>query len=238
MLEDRGQGRGARGRGERRRADRLARAVFSSLVADPGYPCLGARSVLNRDRATIRGYRRLGTAQAAQLLLADLAEFDRDLDLEAGFASLVAVFVDDDGADEPAFEDLLWRQLQALRDLDDAGWDPSVSDDPGDPRFAFSAGGRAYFVIGLHPAASRPARRARLPTLIFNPHEQFERLRAAGRFARMRDAIRRRDLAAHGSVNPMVADHGQGSEAAQYSGRLVPDGWRPRFSAHARRLSG
>ena len=94
-----------------------------------------------------------------------------------------------------------------------------MGSDPNDPHFAFSAGGTAYFIVGLHPAASRVARRAPLPTLVFNPHDQFEELRAEGRFDGMRTTIRRRDEDLQGFVNPMVADHGDSTEALQYSGR-------------------
>ncbi len=66
---------------------------------------------------------------------------------------------------------------------------------------------------------------------MFNLHEQFERLRADGRFDRMRDTIRRRDTDLQGSLNPMVRDHGEQSEARQYAGRAVPDRWSAPFSA-------
>ena len=42
-------------------------------------------------------------------------------------------------------------------------WDPRVSDDPANPHFAFSVGGTAFFVVGLHPQASRIARRTPCP---------------------------------------------------------------------------
>jgi FPC/CPF motif-containing protein YcgG len=215
--------------------DANAARVFRSIVADTGYPCLGARSVFNQRRATVRGYPRLGTVESARQLLPDLLRFSRSIDLTEGFASFVAVFRPDGCTDEMAFERRLWRQLEAIHELDTEPWDGSVSDDPADPHFAFSAGGTAYFVIGLHPGASRPARRAPQSILVFNPHQQFECLRASGRFDRMRDTIRRRDLAANGSINPMVADHGHISEACQYSGRRVDDGWRPSFNDHLRR---
>ena len=64
---------------------------------------------------------------------------------------------------------------------------------------------------------------------MFNPHEQFERLRAEGRYARLRDRIMRRDGALDGFPNPMVAEHGTKSEAPQYSGRLVGPDWRCPF---------
>jgi uncharacterized protein len=64
---------------------------------------------------------------------------------------------------------------------------------------------------------------------VFNLHQQFEELRASGRFARMRDKIRERDVNLQGTVNPMVADYGQDSEARQYSGRQVGPGWTAPF---------
>jgi hypothetical protein len=78
----------------------------------------------------------------------------------------------------------------------------------------------------MHPLASRLARRSPLPVLVFNPHAQFERLRVSGGYDRVRDVVRRRDAKLQGTINPMVADHGQGSEARQYSGRVVDAGWR------------
>ena len=92
---------------------------------------------------------------------------------------------------------------------DDQPWAPEVSADPKDPHFGFSVGGTPFFIVGLHPRASREARRMPLPILVFNLHEQFEALRESGGFERMRDAIRRRDEELQGSVNPMVSDHGE-----------------------------
>ena len=74
--------------------------------------------------------------------------------------------------------------------MDDDSLEPAGVGRPSDQHFAFSAGGTAYFIVGLHPAASRDARRTPTPTLVFNLHEQFEELRASGRFPRMRDKIR------------------------------------------------
>jgi FPC/CPF motif-containing protein YcgG len=68
---------------------------------------------------------------------------------------------------------------------------------------------------------------------VFNPHEQFERLRADGHWKRMQETIRRRDLELQGSINPMLSDFGEQSEARQYSGRAVEDNWRAPFKAVA-----
>ncbi|MFC8502242.1 guanitoxin biosynthesis heme-dependent pre-guanitoxin N-hydroxylase GntA [Pedococcus sp. NPDC057267] len=206
--------------------DRVAEAL-GTMVLHPEYPCLGARSVFNRSRAALEVLDELGTVAAARTLHDRLARFAADTDLDEGFASLLAVFRATDVRDEAHFEQLLWRQLELLHEVDDQPWDPQVSSDPDDPHFAFSVAGTAYFVVGLHPHASRIARRAPLPTLVFNLHEQFEQLRASDTYERMRDTIRKRDLALQGTLNPMVADHGRSSEAAQYSGRAVPTDWAP-----------
>jgi FPC/CPF motif-containing protein YcgG len=205
-------------------------AALEEIVLHPDYPCLGARSVFNRERATVVVLDDLATPDSTQRLVEALSRFGADTDRSAGFASLVAVFRSAAPADEAQFEQALWRQLGLLHDADADGWNPDVSPDPSDPHFAFSLAGTAYFVVGLHPAASRIARRTPLPTLVFNLHDQFEELRRSARFERMRDTIRRRDRALQGSVNPMVADHGRSSEARQYSGRRVPDSWTPPVS--------
>lgn len=203
--------------------------VLGAKVGAEGYPCLGARSVFHRGRASVRVYDTLAGPHTAAPLLADLAAFAEEVDAAAGFASFVATFRGPDITGEEHFERLLWTQLQAVADMDGTRWNPGVSADPGDDHFAFSAAGTAFFIVGLHPRASRTARRVDAPVLVFNLHEQFEAMRASGHYPRMRDAIRRRDVELQGSINPMLADHGQISEARQYSGRSVGPGWAAPF---------
>ena len=137
-------------------------------------------------------------------LAEDLARFARQASAANRLSAFVAIFTGRPPASERAFERRLWAQLQLLHERDDpaAGWDPAVSADPRDPRFSFSFAGTAFFVVGLHPRSSRLARRFRYPALVFNPHAQFERLRREGRFERLRDVIRARDIALQGSINP------------------------------------
>lgn len=148
---------------------------------------------------------------------------------ESLFRTLVVVFLDRESiATEAEFEQCLWDRLQSLADKD--AWlahpaDSTVSQDPESPHFSMSFGGEAFFVVGLHPAASRPARRFRYSTLVFNLHAQFEMLRADGRYEPLRKTIIARDAELAGSVNPMLAVHGTVSEARQYSGRAVSDEW-------------
>ena len=61
--------------------------------------------------------------------------------------------------------------------------------------------------------------------IVFNIRAQFEQLRREGRYEKLRESILTRDIALAGSMNPMIARHGEASEARQYSGREVGDDW-------------
>jgi uncharacterized protein len=215
------------------------RDAFNELVGDARYPCLAAKGLEHRDRYRLGVYGPLGSAPASSALADDLGAFVRDARDSAGdipLTAFVAAFTGQRPMGEEAFERGLWTQLQRLHDRDDPScpWDPAASDDPEDPRFSFSFAGTALFVIGLHPDSSRLARRFAWPTLVFNPHAQFERLRRQGHFDRLRDRIRTRDVALQGDINPNLADFGERSEARQYSGRdTTSTAWRCPF--HARK---
>jgi hypothetical protein len=206
--------------------------AFRQFVLRPEFPCVGAKAALNAKTYTVRAYAELGGLEATRDLASDLAKFVRgQAQSEAEYATFAAVFSAPRPTTEIEFEDLLWRQLRALREqeADGCGWDPAVSADPADRHFSFSFGGRALYVIGMHPASSRDARRFPWPTLVFNPHIQFERLRADGKWQRMQETIRQRDRELQGTINPMLSDFGEQSEARQYSGRAVEADWQPPF---------
>ena len=78
--------------------------------------------------------------------------------------------------------------------------DERVAKEPDNPHFSLSFAGEAFFVVGLHPNASRPARRFSSPALVFNLHAQFEQLREAGRYEKLRSSILERDEALAGSI--------------------------------------
>jgi uncharacterized protein len=194
---------------------------FRSFVAAGSFPCVGAKSALQRDRIEFQVCDRLGSVESAMLLRDGLAAFSgRNPDPGLSPTSFVAIFRDQI-PDEDTFHRQLWMQLQALHDLDieDHPWAADVSDNPRSAEFSFSVASRAFFVVGLHPHSSRLARRAPHPTLVFNFHGQFEELRARGRFEKLQSAIRERDVALQGDINPVLAQFGEASEALQYSGR-------------------
>ncbi|MPZ50140.1 MAG: hypothetical protein GEU75_12735 [Dehalococcoidia bacterium] len=211
---------------------RMAEDVHAALRAvlhDPDFPCIGAKSVVNQSSYRFGLYPEMGSPSATAGLALDLFRFSEERPrIEGDFTSFIASFLAPKLRSARTFEDLLWRQLSALHELDREhfDWNPQVAADPTDPAFSFSFAGGAYFVVGLSPASRRWARRFPWPTLVFNDHFQFERLREAQQFDRIRDAIRERDSRLHGSANPMLTDYGAHSEARQYSGRNVNGDWR------------
>ncbi|HEY0623792.1 guanitoxin biosynthesis heme-dependent pre-guanitoxin N-hydroxylase GntA [Sphingomonas sp.] len=221
-------------------ADHPLARRFQAFVRDPEFPCVGAKSALARDQMRFVIGRDIRSAWDDLRILPGLhdlaASYRADPVL---FQSLVVLFEEDPALDELGFETNLWARLQSLSDKDD--WlgqqpDPRVSHAPDDPHFSLSFGGEAFFVVGLHPGASRPARRFERPALVFNLHDQFERLRAKGMYEKLRGAIIERDIELAGEPNPMLARHGTASEARQYSGRAVEPGWKCPFSG--RRKAG
>ena len=81
----------------------------------------------------------------------------------------------------------------------------------------------------MHPKSSRNARKAPFTTIVLNLHDQFEKLRTMNAYDNVRDRIRARDAEQNGTINPMLADFGEKSEAAQYSGRRVDSSWKCPF---------
>ena len=202
---------------------------FRAFVQAQDFPCLGARAAVHRGRYLFRVYGEMGSPAATAGLARDLARFAAASG-EVEFAAFVAAFLEPGPEDETAFEARLWAQLQRLSDADPSPrWAPGVGEDAAAADFAFSFAATPFFVVGLHPASSRLARRFGWPALVFNPHAQFEQLRADGRFGRLQEAVRRRDLALQGSLNPNLGDFGESSAARQYSGRAVEPSWRCPF---------
>ena len=214
--------------------DDLIAEQFRDFVRDADFPCVGAKSALARDQMTILVCRDITSGWDDMRIWPALYELAQSYQREPKlFQTLVTIFDGPTMLSEAQFEKALWNRVQSLSDKDE--WlgqptDTRVSSDPDDPHFSLSFGGEAFFVVGLHPQASRPARRFGRPALVFNLHDQFEQLRAAGRYEKLRDSILARDEKLAGSINPMLARHGDSSEARQYSGRAVEAGWQCPYS--------
>lgn len=205
---------------------------FEAFVEAKPYPCVGAKAAI-------------GNYGSSYFIARDIRSSWDDIGIhrslcgfvtraaDSGLRSHIVLFHKAEGLNEAEFETALWERLSSISQKDQwMGYphDDQISADPDDDNFGISVGGAAFFVLGLHPQASRSARRFPRPALVFNLHEQFRTLKADGRYAKMCETIRTRDRAFSGSVNPMLSDHGEISEARQYSGRAVGEDWRCPFS--------
>lgn len=215
------------------RAQQRLESLLFAHIESAGFPCVGAKAALARGTLQVLACNRIDSAwddvRIHDALLAFAGRYKREKTL---FRSFAVIFEGPADLDEPAFEAALWERVQSLSDKDvwrGQDYDDRVSADPANPHFSLSFGGEAFFIVGLHPHASRPARRFDRPALVFNLHDQFEQLRADDKYETMREKIIARDEALAGSRNPMLARHGDASEARQYSGRAVEPDWRAPF---------
>lgn len=209
---------------------------FLEFLRAETYPCVGAKLALACDSIETQEFNALGDHDNDQPLIKGLARFVAMIEAsppdEGIVHSYVALFRGPFDMNEFRFESMMWSQLWRIHELDILAGNPyadDVSRDTDSPQFSLSTAGHPFFVIGLHPHASRLARRFSHPALVFNSHRQFVKLKEDGRFEKMQAATRSRDIELQGSVNPNLADFGDASEARQYSGREVEDNWRCPF---------
>lgn len=206
---------------------KMAHQIFRRFVLHERFSCVGAKGALQSGGYRFAFYDGFPSREGTQGLARDLAAFVAEMPhMTTRYKTFVAVF-NDTSIDELSFESRVWTQLQALHDVDARyyDWDPRVSSDPSDPGFALSIAGHGFFVVGMHPAASRLSRRFAFPALVFNSHHQFNVLKASGHFQKIKAIVRERERALQGSLNPNLADYGIASEARQYSGRAVEEQW-------------
>lgn len=203
---------------------------YDHYILENDHPCIMAKTVFSMDEVELKVYEDIGTIKTARKILKDIKSYLSEYDFESNdFKTLMVAFPDSPKYSEIAFEKLLWKQLEAIHQVDDVAWDEAVSKDPSDQNFSFSIAGKAFYIVGLHPGSSRIARRSPYATITFNLHWQFEKLREMGSYEKVRDKIRERDRELQGEMNPMLEDFGSSSEAKQYSGRAVDEEWKCPF---------
>ncbi|CAM3480757.1 guanitoxin biosynthesis heme-dependent pre-guanitoxin N-hydroxylase GntA [Aequorivita lipolytica] len=205
-------------------------AQFKDFILKKSHPCIMAQTVFKMDEYSIKEYNSLGSKETAAEILKDLRNYIDKYDFTSNnFETFIAIFPSENFEDEITFEKALWSQLKTINELDSTPWDSSVANDPTSTKFSFSILGTAFYIVGLHPNSSRKARQAPYPALVFNLHLQFEKLREMGTYQRVKNRIRKRDIKLQGSVNPVLKDFGEASEALQYSGRNVGENWKCPF---------
>lgn len=213
---------------------------YLDFIQNRDFPCVAAKTALTWNQIKCLVVDHMACPKDDAAILDFLYEFvDTYRTADKLYHSAAIIFKGPENPNQAQFEEFFWQRLQGVSNLDARryGYDPRVVADPGSPEFSYSLKEEAFFVIGLHPGSSRPARQFKYPTLVFNAHDQFERIRAAGRYNTLRDTIRTRDLAYSGSINPMLEDFGQSSEVYQYTGQAYTDAWKcPFLSQHAHQL--
>lgn len=206
--------------------------TFRDFILQENYPCIGAQASVNSNNFCLGVFDSMLDEKSAENLAYGLYEYiKRSKQKNTLFLSFIAIFKNDFFKSELEFEKSLWLLFSNLHNVNKQyfEWDPNVSDDPDDSNFSYSFGGEAFFAVGMHPESTRHARKFPFPAIAFNLHSQFEELKDKNRFSVMKKAIRNNELEFQGSINPMLTDFGEDSEAKQYSGRRVKESWKCPF---------
>jgi FPC/CPF motif-containing protein YcgG len=210
--------------------------AFKAFIDDSSFPCVAAKAALNKDQMKLFVAGHIACPKDDLAILDFIYDFvDNYRKSEAQFHTACVIFPDITGINEATFESFLWMRLQSLSNLDlkKYGYDQRVSSDPKSEKFSFSLKEEAFFVIGLHPDNSRQARQFKYPLIVFNPHAQFEELRYLERYNKMKNIVRKKDIALSGTINPMLQDFGTKSEVYQYTGMRYDSSWQCPFKYNA-----
>lgn len=203
-------------------------AEFESFINEKSYPCVAARAAISRGHVPCFIAADIRSDKDDEGILQFIYDFISHFrNAKNSLHSAAVIFKNPEMISEEMYETFFWKRLQAWWNIDAAEfpYDQHVSADPADRHFSFSLGEEAFFIIGLHPGSPRAARRFKFPAIIFNPHVQFDHLREAGQYEKMKDIVRKRDKQYSGSINPVLHDFGETSEAMQYTGRQYDGQW-------------
>lgn len=207
---------------------------YIEFLGKKDFPCIGAKAALAKEQISIYVADHIGCPHQDRAILDFIYTFRENYHRDALYVSAAIIFAQPDDLSEEEFDKAFWNRLQSLSDLDSRqfAYDPRVARDPQEREFSFSLKEEAFYVVGLHPNSSRKARQFSYPTIVFNPHTQFDQLKSIHKYEGLKHAIRTRDIKYSGSVNPMLADFGESSEATQYTGMQYDRNWKCPFIAH------
>jgi len=186
-------------------------ADYFAFINRPDFPCVAARAAFAHDqvRCFVAG-NMLCPADDKNILDFIYQFVDDYRNAKSLYHSATIIFSGPEMNSEEFFDEVLWRKLQSLSDLDAClyPYDKRVSDDPESAHFSYSLKEEAFFVIGLHPSSSRISCRFKYPAIVLNPHEQFEMLREQHHYEHMKQTVRYRDIKLSGSVKTMLDEYG------------------------------
>jgi uncharacterized protein len=203
--------------------------AYRDFLGKKSFPCIAAKASLARDQVQCMVAAHMGCPADDERILSFIYGFvEHYRESKKLYHSAAVIFRGPSIDNEHAFDALLWQRLSALALLDKNNYthDKRVDSDPTSKKFSFSLKEEAFFIIALHPASSRRSRQFYYPTLVFNPHQDFEKLRRKNRYEQMKKIVRKRDLTFSGSINPMLKDYGEASEVYQYSGIKYNADWK------------
>ncbi len=210
----------------------LIETKYREFLGEKSFPCVGAKAALAKNHIKCIVLSNMACPAQDTEILQFIYDFVDEYRSSNGmYYSAAVIFKEPLHMSETVFDEFLWQRLHALSALDKKHFqhDPRVASDPSAANYSFSLKAEAFFIVGLHASSSRKARRFTYPALVFNPHAEFEKLRASNRFLKVREVIRKRDVAYSGSVNPMLKDFSEASEVYQYSGKKYATDWRCPF---------
>ena len=196
------------------------------FIQNKSFPCIMAKAVINTGRLKAFEVEDIENEACINEIQNQLYDFVDDFRrLPKKLSSFALIIRNDRYKNFDLFEHRFWNFLNklSLKDKNLYPHDPRVSSDPHDENYSFSIKSEAFFMVAMHPESPRWARRFPYPTIIFNPHIQFEELREKGVFKKVRDLIRLRDKLLQGASNPMLTDFGEKSEVFQYMGKVYQE---------------
>jgi uncharacterized protein len=195
---------------------------FLDFIKNKSFPCIGAKTAMAKSQLSCMVAGHISCPTHDQEIVSFLYSFiDKYRLSENHFHSAAIIFTAPEEITEAYYECAMWQRLQAISNIDAKNFpfDKRVSSDVSSPLFSFSVKEEALFIVGMHAASSRDARRFKYSAIIFNPHAQFEALKQTNKYKSLQTSVRKRDLAFSGSINPMLNDHAISPEILQYSGK-------------------
>ncbi len=213
-------------------------AAYKEYINNKEFVCVAAKAALAKQQISCMVAGNMACPKDDQAIVNFLYSFiEVYRNSNELYHSAAVIFQQANVLDEATFDVLLWQRLQALSNIDSKTYpyDNRVDQDPESADFSFSLKEESFFIIGIHPQSSRAVRQFKYPTLVFNPHQQFEQLKETEKYQSLKKVVRKRDMVYSGSINPMLQDFGDASEVYQYSGRQYSKEWKcPLKITHAK----
>ncbi|EHR9219889.1 YqcI/YcgG family protein, partial [Escherichia coli] len=162
---------------------------FNHFIESKSFCCIGARKAKSQNNLFHQKSRY--PEEDLTHVYDFLESFALDKIKGKDFYSAIVFFTQKSITSEKDFEFFLWEILTNLNNTDKNKykWANGYSKNTNDKNFSFSIAGEAFFVVGLHPMAHRISRRFNTPTLVFNHHAMFDKLKSNDTFDRYKMAI-------------------------------------------------